>query len=212
VPRALLGACVAGLAFAGAAGYPQPATAAGAQKGQTFSRLLVVGLSPDINQRCAFETALADSLQSATVTAKTSCNVLGTKEPLTRENVERGIADIGADAVLATRLVDSSMQLKEGGTGETQGGGRYKATDLGYGYGYWGVYGVPVVYGEFQATPSLFTVKGTVRIRSDLFETGGATLVHTVETKAKDLESRVQGIFEVTAAIAKRLRREGLIR
>jgi hypothetical protein len=33
----------------------------------------------------------------------------------------------------------------------------YKATDAGYATGYYGVYGVPVVYGEFQTASSITT-------------------------------------------------------
>jgi len=217
VSRAVAGACLVGLAVAGLAGCNRTVSSdskwgEGVPHNQAFSRLLVVGLSPDANVRCAFENDLAYNLRSPTVTAKTSCSVLGSKEPITRESIERGIATFGADAVLATRLVDASSKLKEGGTSDTQGGGYYKATDLGYATNYWGVYGVPVVYGEFQTAPSLFSIRGTIRIVTSVYETRGATMVYSVETKAKNLESREQALVDITPAIAERLRRDGLVR
>jgi hypothetical protein len=215
--RAAAGACLVGLVVTGLAGCNRTVSndakwGEGVPHSQAFSRLLVVGLSPDANVRCAFENDLAYNLRSPTVTAKTSCSVLGTKEPITRESVERGIASFGADAVLATRLVDASSKLQEGGTAETRGGGYYKATDLGYATNYWGVYGVPVVYGEFQTAPSLFSIRGTIRIMTSVYETRGATMVYSVETKAKNLESREQALVDITPAIAERLRRDGLVR
>jgi hypothetical protein len=88
----------------------------------------------------------------------------------------------------------------------------YKATDAGYATSYYGAYGIPVVYGEFQTAPSITTVTGAVRVVTKVYETRGATLVYTVETKAKNLESRDSGLASVAESIAKRLRREKLIR
>jgi len=177
-----------------------------------FANILVVGVSPDVNQRCAFEQAMASNLRSDTVKATMSCSVMSTKEPITREGIEKAVATLGADAVLATSLVDSSAKLKEGGSADSRGGGYYKATGIGYDYGYYGAYGVPVVYGEFETAPSVFSISGTARLTSRLFETREATLLYTVETKAKNLPSREMALAEITPAIAERLQKDGLVR
>ncbi len=184
----------------------------GVARSGSFSNILVVGVSPIVNQRCAFEYSMAARLRSNSVKATTTCAVMDTKEPLTREAIEKVVATLGADAVLATSLVDVSAMAKEGGSADARGGGYYKATDVGYASGYWGVYGVPVVYVEFETAPSVFSISGTVRISSRLFETKGATLVYGLDTKAKDLQSRGMALAEITPAIAERLRRDGLIR
>ncbi|MDH4023278.1 MAG: hypothetical protein OEV14_09135 [Gammaproteobacteria bacterium] len=184
----------------------------GATRGATFTSFLVVGVSPDVNQRCAFEYSMASSLRSDAVKATASCAVMNTREPLTREGIERVVATVGADAVLATSLVASGATLKEGGSADARGGGYYKATGFGYETGYWGAYGVPVVYGEFQTAPSVFSVSGTVQIQTRLFETRGATLVYSLDTKAKNLESRDMALAEITPAIAERLQKDGLVR
>ena len=103
----------------------------------------------------------------------------------------------------------------EGGTSETRGDAYYKATDIGYAhrsYGYYGVYGIPVVYAEFETAPAITTIKGEVELLTKVYETGGPSLVYVVNTKAKDLDSRAAALATVAGPIADRLRRDGLIR
>ena len=193
----------------------------GAARDQSFKRVLVVGVSPDYNQRCAFEGFAANQLRSEATAAFTSCRVLSSKEPLTRENVERAIAEHKADAVLATILVAAKVEAQEGGSSETRGDAYYKAMGIDYAPGYYGrygayrdygVYGMPVVYGEFRTAEPLTTVRGSVEVASSLFETGGATMVYSLNTTAHDLDSRAGGLAEISAAIAERLRKDGLVR
>jgi len=208
-------ACLLAVALAACAGSAVKSDgrwAEGVAAGQSFARILVIGVSPDVNQRCAFEDSMVQALQAQGVTAGSTCAVLGIREPLTREAVERGVASFEADAVLATRPLGSSVQVKEGGTIETRGDAYYKATDWGYATDYWGVYGVPVVYGEFQTAPADFYLQGAVRVASALYRTADATHVYTVKTDAERVESRQQGMMVVTTGIATQLRRDGLLR
>jgi len=215
-PASLLTAGLALTIMAGCVAQPVTSTGVwgeGVPHNQTFSKLLVVAVTPDINQRCAFERDLADDLRSATVAARSSCEELGAeKEPLTLESIERAVASYGADAVLATRLVDSSMGLKEGGTRETQGDAYYKPIGMGYDMGYWGAYGVPVVYGQFETAPSVITLQGTVHITTTVFETRGATPVYIIDTQATNLQSREQSLTEIVPRITNRLRQDRLVR
>jgi hypothetical protein len=167
---------------------------------------LIVGISPDLNQRCAFERALAAKIKSATTVAIVSCDAMGLNEPLTRENVEAVVAAKNADAVLATSLISKSWDVQDGGTFDTRGGAYYKPTDS-----YFGVYGT-VVAVDFQTAEPITTIKGEAQITSRLFETRGATLIYTVDTKVKNIESRGEGLAAITPPIGKRLRKEGLIR
>jgi hypothetical protein len=215
-PATLLAAGLILAVLAGCAGQPVTSTGTwreGVPHNQVFSRVLVVAVTPDINQRCAFEQDLADDLRSATLTARSSCNVMaGQKEPLTLEGVKAAVASFDADAVLATRLVDSSMGLKEGGTRETQGDAYYKPIGFGYDMGYWGAYGVPVVYGQFQTAPSAIVLNSTAHITTTLFETRGATPVYIIETKATNLQSREQALTEIVPTISNRLKQDRLVR
>jgi len=106
---------------------------------QSFSRVLVVGVSPDYNQRCAFEYSMAAKLRSANTVAIVSCDLMPPKTPLTRESVEAAVAAQNADAVLATSLVSHAWTEQQGGTVDTRGTAQYKAADA-----YYGVYGTVV--------------------------------------------------------------------
>lgn len=179
---------------------------------QTFKRVLIVGVTPDIDQRCGFELFLASRLQSDATTAIASCQVVNRKEPLTRESIDAAIAAQQADAVVATLLVSKEWKAEEGGSRDTRGGAYYKATDSGWASGYYGAYGVPVIYGEFQTADSVLTMRGEIQITTRLFETRGATLLYTLETKGQDFESRDGALAAITGEIADQLRKDGLVR
>ena len=184
---------------------------AGAPPRTTFSKVLVVGVSPDINQRCAFEYALASKISTGQTTAISSCRAMAQKEPLTREGIEAAVASQKADAVVATSLADKQWDAASSGR-DTRGSGSYKATDAGYATGYYGAYGIPVVYGDFQTTASAKTLRGDIEVSSKVWETTGPSEVHAMSTKVKNVESTDQGIIGLATAIADRLRKEGLTR
>jgi hypothetical protein len=173
---------------------------------QSFSRILIVGISPDIDQRCPFERALASKIKSANTVAFVSCDVMPPKTPLTRESIEAAVAAKDADAVLATSLISKEWDVEKGGTHDTRGDALYKATDA-----YYGVYGT-VVAADFQASAPITTLKGEAHVTSKLYETRGATVVYTVDTKVRNIESRGEGLAAITAPIGKKLRKDGLIR
>lgn len=197
---AWLSACAAGTSV-------ESAWSDNAPRKQTFSRVLVVGISPNVDQRCPFERVLASKLKSESTAAFASCDAVEQKNPLTRESIEAAVAAKKADAVLATSLVSKQWSLKDGGTYDTRGGAYYKATDS-----YFGPYGAPVVYADFSTTPSIMTVQGEAHVTSKLYETHGATVVYTVDTKVQKVTSSDAGIAAITAPIGQRLRRDGLIR
>jgi len=186
----------------------------GAAQGQTFKRVLVVGVSPDLDARCNFERFLAARLQSESTVAMTSCASVTKRDPLTRESIEEAVKAKQADAVIATVLVSKDWHMKQGGDRDTRGGGTYKAVDSGWGdfYGVYGVYGVPVVYAEFQTAPSVTTLKTDVEIRTMIYATSSASLVYALDTRAKNLEGRVEGLDALTTPIAEHLRKAGLVR
>jgi hypothetical protein len=189
-------------------------------RNQSFTRILVVGISPDPNIRCEFEHFLATQLRSESVAVILSCSKMSINDPLTLESIDKAVADEQADAVLATILVASHIGAKDGGMNETRGDAYYKAVGTGYSTGYhggyygggFGRYGVPVTYVEFQTAPPITTVSGEVDIASKLFDTSSGTLVYELVTKAHDLQSRDQALATVTAPIAERMRDDGLIK
>jgi hypothetical protein len=178
----------------------------GASRKQTFSRVLVVGISPNVDQRCPFERALATRLKNESTFAVASCDVVAQKNPLTRESIEGAVASQKADAVIATSLISKAWSVTEGNGNDTRADGFYKATDAYYGY-----YGT-VVAADFQTMDSVTTLKGQAHITSKVYETHGATVVYTIDTSVKNVESGDAGLIEITIPIGKRMRKDGLIR
>jgi len=130
-------------------------------------------------------------------------------EPLTRESIERVIGSVHVDAVLVTRLVSASTGEQQGGTWDTRGDSRYKATDYGY-----GAYDMPVTYVEFQTAPPLTSLTSSIHVRTKLYETRDARLLYTLdtETKSQQIDSTADTLATITGPTADRLRRDGLIR
>ena len=176
-------------------------------RNQSFARVLVVAVSPDGDQRCEFEHALAAELKSASTTAIASCDAATDKGKLTRASIDQAISSQQADGVVATFLISQKWDTQEGGTHDTRGGGYYKPTDAGF-----GAYGVPVVYADFQAYSSVMVLKGTVDVTTKVYETRDATLIYVMDTQASDLESTDVGRATVATSIADRLHRDKLIR
>lgn len=183
----------------------------GVPRDQTFRNALVVGVTPNFNVRCRFERAMAASLRNANVKATASCSVMDMKDPLTKVGVTPVVASLGADAVLATRLVDHKAKLVEGNTNETRAKSYYKPVGYGRNDGYYGYYGLPVTYVDFVAEEATFSLQSTVVIATNLYETRNAALVYTLETTAAKQTSEGEVIDVITTAIADRLRRDGLV-
>jgi hypothetical protein len=180
----------------------------GAPRNQTFSRLLVIGVSPDRNIRCAFESTFTSQLRSASTTVFSSCDQMKPNEALNRENVERAVAAVHADGVLVTRLVSASASHKEGTSDDMRGNSVYKATDFAY-----GAYGMPVTYVDFQTAPPLTSITSSLHILTQLYETQNAKMIYTIDTttKLQEVDSTGATLMTITAPTADRLRRAGLI-
>ena len=186
-----------------------------AARGHTYSTILVVGVSPNLSQRCAFERILAKRLRNKSTLVAASCDALKQKEPLTREAIEAAVDELGIDAVIATLLVGRKLEAKDGGSRDTRGTAGYKATDSGWAYGwdgYYGAYGVPVIYADFTTSPSITTIKAQIEVSTKVFDSKTAQPVYSINTKMKNILSRDQGYLEITAAIADKLHDDKLVK
>jgi hypothetical protein len=184
----------------------------GSKRGQAYQRVLIVGVSPNINQRCPFERFLATRVKANGTVAIVSCDAMDHKAPLSPEAVKAAVAAQKADAVIATNLVSKQWGVEEGGERDTRGGGMYKATDTGYMTNWYGAYGMPVVYGEFQTQSSIDTLQSDARVQTRVFDAQSATLVYSMDTKARGVSSPGAGLAAVTTEITDKLRKSGLIR
>jgi hypothetical protein len=187
---------------------------AGVPRDKTFTRILVVGITPDVDQRCRWERFLAAKLNGTTTKAVSTCDALTEKElsPLTLESIQGAVEWLKADAVIATSLVAREWSESEGGGRDTRGTANYKATDAGYTTGYYGMYGVPVIYGDFVSTPPVTTLTGTAHVTTKVYATQGPTVVYTLDTTAQSSDFRERSMSSVTEPMAARLRKDGLIK
>jgi hypothetical protein len=183
-----------------------------ASAGGPYTRVLIVGVTPDDNARCRFELFLAEQIRHKTTVGIPSCDVVSPLKPLTQAGIEQAVAAQQADAVLATILVSRKEGEVVGGDRDTRGGDYFKAEGEAFASGYFGVYGVPVVYGEFEDLPPLDTIEGQVHLVTRVYDTQGPKLVRTVNTVAKHLESSDQAAAEIAERLADQLRREGVVR
>ncbi len=210
-------ACLTITGLSGLAGCSSQPSSSGAwtegsKRGQAYQRVLIVGVSPNINQRCPFERFLATRVKANGTVAIVSCDAMDHKAPLSPEAVKAVVAAQKADAVIATNLVSKQWDVEEGGERDTRGGGMYKATDTGYMTNWYGTYGMPVVYGEFQTQSSIDTLQSDARVQTRVFDAQSATLVYSMDTKARGVSSPGAGLAAVTTEITDKLRKSGLIR
>jgi len=182
-------------------------------EGAPYKRVLVVGISPDEKFRCRFERFLAAKINSEGTKSVASCDAVDQVSPLTVESIQKAVDWLKVDAVVATSLVNREWTTETRTGRDERGTANYKATDAGIGYygGWYGVYGVPVVYGEFVATPPVTTLSGTAELTTKVYATQGPTLVYSVDTKVKKKDWVDRSYSGVTEPITDRLRRADLI-
>lgn len=78
-----------------------------------FRNVLVVGVSQSFDRRRFFEQATAEALAGPGVQATTSVSRMKTTDVLDRDAVARLVRDLGADAVVVTRIVDQAADLRK---------------------------------------------------------------------------------------------------
>jgi hypothetical protein len=174
----------------------------------SFSRILIVGVSTNFNQRCDFEFAMSSQFSGNPPHPIVSCNSMTPTEKLTRANIERAVAAVHADAVLTTAVV--AVQTSEQ---KSEPIAYYQVVGQGYVTGPLGAYGIPVAFVQLESTTPLPTVSGNIHLITKLFDTKDATLLYSLDTQAKDnaLQSTESTMDDLTGQIGDRLRRDGVI-
>ncbi|MGI9309626.1 MAG: hypothetical protein ACR2P6_10210 [Gammaproteobacteria bacterium] len=167
-----------------------------------YANLLVLAVAESLNNRMSFENALVDNLQNDNTTARPSHQVLGPELELSEENIRQAIESTDGDAVLIIRLlsqeitpvevperVDTSASVKGGNPVDFF---RYDYEDI--------------------VSPEYLKAKRTVTLSSELYESGSQALIYSINSTAYDRESTAEIIADLSKAIAKQLRRDGLTR
>jgi hypothetical protein len=89
----------------------------------------------------------------------------------------------------------------------------YQVVGQGYVTGPLGAYGVPVAFVQLETETPLPTITGDIHLKTKLFDTKDATLVYSLDTRAKDdaLQSTSSTMETPTGLIGDRLRRDRVI-
>lgn len=183
----------------------------GSRSTHTYDRVLIVGLSSDYNQRCAFEFSLMSQLNANTPIAGASCDFMTQQDPLTRANIQKVVATTKADAVISTRTIDAQYKAVQGATLDEKGGAAYKPDDI-YTATFDDGHGVVVGIGEIQQYPPITTIQGTIELYTRVYDTSSGTMIDSFQTKVGGIASETDFLLDVTPGIASHLRRDGIIR
>ena len=176
-----------------------------AYKRRSFDRILVVGVTDDQFRRRGFESAVVNALAGKRTEAVSSIEIMDADTPLSDASLDAAGDKIQADAVLITRLTNTTVKAKQIDSrvnvqAQAKGGNivdffRYDYKDI--------------------ENPGYLQAKISFVLSSNLYETAGGTLVYSIETvtsdKNTDYNTVVFDIIENTSVkIAQRLRRDGL--
>lgn len=177
-----------------------------------FQRILVIGVTADMESRQAFESALASAIAKEGGTAAPSYTILPDSEQVSEEQLHAALEREEIDAVVLTRLlsVDKDSQYtppKKYNKPRT----RYYPAGWGYGFGYGGFYGF---YGTTYAAvhePGYFDTSTTLRLETSLYSVATNDLVWTGQSETIDPDSIEDARASITQAVAKQLKQERLI-
>lgn len=176
-----------------------------AYKRRSFDRILVVGVTDDQFRRRGFESAVVNALAGKRTEAVSSIEIMDADTALSDASLDAAGDKIQADAVLITRLTNTTVTAKQIDSrvdvqAQAKGGNivdffRYDYKDV--------------------EDPGYLQAKISFVLSSNLYETAGGTLVYSIETvtsdKNTDYNTVVFDIIENTSVkIAQRLRRDGL--
>jgi hypothetical protein len=208
MPKRILATSVTCIALAALLGCSQPTrvTSTWAEQeppdSRTFEKILVVGVTTNANRRRSFEDAVVDHLKARGNNAWASSRVMDVSATLDRESIGQAAESVGADALIATRLISRKVVAEEvdSRTGVKTQRKTGNVVDF-FRYD----------YNEYEE-PAYVIPKNTVVLSTDLYETRQGTLIYSLETTTYDKETIYDIIEEVSAAITSRLSRDKLVR
>lgn len=168
-----------------------------------FAKLLVIGVGENEGSRRLFEDEFAKALAAQGATAQASWGFLPKSTQITEEEIAAVVSRGDFDAVLITRLlsVDEEQEYVQAQT--------YTVPTSYYGYGYYGYYDTSYAVVH---EPGYFKTNTTFRIETNLYAISNGGLVWSGQSDTVNPNSVADVIDSMTAAVAKKLREERLIR
>lgn len=168
---------------------------------KTYKRLLIVDVSPNQNQRVAFERELVATLQALDVEAIASSATLDADGDLKQEAIDRLSEETAADAILITHIasVETTAEALEG---------REEIVSRCRG-------GSPAEYflydHEVLAEPDSVKFAHTVVVISNLYDAQSRSRLWTIQSTCFDKASMSEVMMEEARAIARQLRLDKLV-
>jgi hypothetical protein len=198
--RILLTALVSLLTLSGCGGSAKVTSdwADARERSGPYGSILVVGVTESSRQRRRFENALTEKLDKKTTIAWASNRVMPADAELNRDTIMAAVGKTSATAVVATKLVNEKISTQEipGRTvivpGESSGLFDYD-------------------YQEYDESSQL-KVTSTVTLLTEVYETHNGQLIYNMRSTSTNKRTDFEILDEQTSAIAKRLRKDRVVR
>lgn len=172
-------------------------------EGPGFNNILVIGVADNYESRTQYERRLALQLRQAGTAATAFFVTAGGNTPIVREAIEELATNEGFDAVLISRVTNTSSDasMKSGPAGA-------KATrrtaddplDL-FRYDY-----------EELNEPAMLDVNLNMKILTEVYSLPTGDKVWSAETSVSEVETIMEVINETSEAVVERLQTDGIIR
>lgn len=173
-----------------------------AYTGGALDRILVIGVGENDGTRRVFEDHFAELLTQRGNQATASYTVLPNTARLSEGAIREVLEGGGYDGALVTRLIGSDEQT-------TYVPPRTYTVPRRYYGGYYGYYNMAW---DVVHEPGYYKTNTVVRLETNLYDVASKTLVWSGQSDTMNPRSDADTIRSATAAVAKRLAGDGLIR
>lgn len=167
-----------------------------------YNNILVVGVTESSRQRRRFENTLAKKLEKDDVNVWASNQVMPEKTELNSDSVAAAVSAQAANIVIVTRLVNSEIRTKQVPERTEIKTNRRRGSVVDF---------VRYDYDEYEES-AYIEVRSTVSVLTDVYDTKNGKLIYQMKTTTFDKETDFEILDELTTAIVRRLRKDGVTR
>jgi hypothetical protein len=168
----------------------------------SFNKLFVIGVGESDGTRRLFEDTFAKAIAAEGAAAQASWGQLPQSERLTEEQIRDAIDGGDFDGVLITHLVSVDQDQ------EYVPPSSYTVPTGYHGYGYYGYYGTSYTVVH---EPGYYKTNTIFRLETNLYSVATGELVWSGRSDTVNPESLAAVIDSMTAAVANKLKEQGLI-
>ena len=175
-----------------------------------YTKILVIGVSDIVKRRRSFEEAVLAEISSPQTRGWSSIRQMGAKQPLNRDTLRPVVQALGADAVLVTRLVSRKVIPTETESRTEMQSRQQAPSDLDNPENVARLF--TYEYHEHEE-PGQLQARSHVIVDTEFYDAdNNGRLVFSITVDTTFTETETDVMTGISTAIAKRLRKEGLIR